>query len=161
MSDPVDFSRLSHRWLYWAPRAGLANPQVSEDRSGREIRFTSDDHSVHLRHTEGWWVMDTTDDRGQLHSNVAKFSTYELVEKYLVWDWSSPARNGLSPPRIGSRLYALGHASDVEFKLVREGIYELNTSEGRAILMEPDATIFSHLIFKSVAAIEGLVSDGV
>lgn len=158
MSDSTDFSRLSGSWCYWAPLAGLANTQVSEAFSDREISFTSDDHSVHLHIDEGWWVVDTVDDRGQLHSDSARFTTYDLVEKYLLWQWSSAARNALRRPRIGPRLYSLGHDSNVQFLPIKEGIFELRAPEGRAVLMEPAATIFSHLMRKSFGEIEELVT---
>jgi hypothetical protein len=161
MSDSIDFSRLSTSWLYWAPLAGLTNAQVADVHPGHEIRFTSDDYSVHLRHDEGWWIIDTIDDRGQLHTDTAKFTIYDLVERYLIWQWSSTARNVLRRPRLGPNLYSLGHDSNVRFLPIKEGIFELRTPEGRAILMEPVATIFSHLMLKSVDDIEELVKRDV
>ena len=161
MNDSVDFSRLSTSWLYWARLAGLTNVQVSDAQSNCEIRFTSDDYSVHSRYYEGWWTIDTIDDRGQLHSDSTKFTTSELLEKYLIWEWSSTARNVLRRPRLGPKLYARGHASDILTVPIKEGIYELSTPEGRAILMEPGATIFSHLMSKSVDQIESMVREGV
>ncbi|MBP1819305.1 hypothetical protein [Mycobacterium sp. OAE908] len=157
MSDSIDFSRLSEAWQYWAPLAGLTNAQTSDAHPGHEIRFKSDDYSFHLTYNDGWWVIDTIDDRGQLHSGAAKFTTYDLVEKYLIWQWSSTSRNVLRLPRIGANLYSLGHNSDVQFIPIKEGIYELRIPEGRAVLMEPSATIFSHLMLKSVKEIQELV----
>jgi hypothetical protein len=161
MSDANDFSRLSTNWLYWARLAGLTNAQVSDVHPDHEIRFTSDDYSVHLRHNEDWWVIDTIDDRGQLHTDTAKLTNYDLVEKYLIWQWSSTARNVLRLPRLGPKLYSLGHDSNVQFLPIKEGIYELRAPVGRAILMEPVATIFSHLMLKSVDDIEELVKRDV
>lgn len=148
----ADFSRLCACWLYSAPRAGLTHAAVSDALPGHGIRFTSDDYSLHLRHTDGWWVIDTVDDRGQLRSRVARFSTYDLVEKYLVWEWSSLARDALRQD-----LYALGPSSGVQFRVISEGIFELQTSEGRAVLMGPAATIFSHLMSRSLEEIAKLV----
>ena len=161
MSDSIDFSRLSEAWLYWAPLAGLTNAQVSDVQPDHEIHFKSDDYSVHLTNEDGWWVIDTIDDRGQLHTGTAKFTTYALVEKYLVWQWSSTARNVQRLPRIGAKLYSLGHNSNVQFIPIKEGIYELHTSEGHAVVMEPSATIFSHLMSKSLKEIEELVKRDV
>jgi hypothetical protein len=161
MSDSIDFSRLSTSWLYWGRLAGLANAQVPDVYDDHGIRFTSDDYSVQLRHDDGWWIIDTIDDRGQLHADTARLTTYDLVEKYLIWQWSSSARNALRRPRLGPTLYSLGHDSNVQFLPIKEGIYELRIPEGRAILMEPVATIFSHLMLKSVNDIEELVKSDV
>lgn len=157
MSDSIDFSRLSASWRYWTPLAGLTNARVSEILPDHEIHFTSDDYAFHLRRDEDWWVVDTVDDRGQWHSCTAKFTTYGLVERYLIWQWSSTARNALRLPRLGRKLYSIGHNSSVQFLPLKEGIYELRTPEGRAILMEPSATIFSHLMLKSVDELEEFV----
>ncbi|MGE2718435.1 hypothetical protein [Mycolicibacterium celeriflavum] len=119
---------------------------------GHGIRFASDDYSLHLRHADGWWVIDTVDDRGQPRSDVAKFSTYDLVEKYLIWEWSSLPRDALRQD-----LYALGPSSGVEFRVISEGIFGLQTSEGRAVMMGPAATIFSHLMSRSLEDIVKLV----
>jgi hypothetical protein len=129
VGDSTNFSRLSDRWCYWAPLAGLANTQVS-------------------------WAHS---DRGQLHIDSARFTTYDLVEKYLTWQWSSAARNALRRPRIGPKLYSLGHNSNVQFTPIKEGMFELRVPEGRAVLMEPAATIFSHLMRKPFGEIEELV----
>jgi len=67
----------------------------------------------------------------------------------------------LRRPRLGPNLYSLGHDSNVQFLPIKEGIFELRTPEGRAILMEPVATIFSHLMLKSVDDIEELVKRDV
>lgn len=151
-----DFSRLCACWLSSAPRAGLKHAAVSDALAGHGIRFTSYDYSLHLRHTDGWWVIDTVDDRGQLRRDVARFSTYDLVEKYLIWEWSSLARDGLRQD-----LFALGPAADVQFRTIEEGIFELRTSEGRAVLMGPAAPIFSHLMPRPLEDITKLVDEGI
>lgn len=76
MSDRVDFARLSTSWLHWAPLTGLTNARVPDQHPDDEIRFTSDDYAVHVRRNEDWWVLDTIDDRGQLQTDTAKFTTY-------------------------------------------------------------------------------------
>lgn len=155
------FARLTRNWLFWAPLCGLEERKVSDRLSANEIRFTSSEYSVHLREDAEWWVVDTVDDRGQLRENVAKFSTYELAEIFLVWHWASTARNVLRLPRFGRELYSLGIALNVEATALAEGIYELRAAEGRAVLLEPEATIFSHLMSKSINEIETISKAGV
>lgn len=161
MNQPDDLTRLRDSWLFWSVRAGLTNPSVSEPNTENEIRFVSDDYSVHLRNAGNWWVMDTVDDRRQVRENVAKFSSYELAEKFLLWEWSSAARNALHLNRLGPELYARGIDPDVEAVEMSTGIYELRLASDRAILMEPSATIFSHLMAKSVSEIVAMVKVGV
>ncbi len=152
----TDFSRLSASWVEWSNRAQLTNPGVTTNCDDCEIAFTSDDYSVHLRHDDIWWIVDTVDDRGQRHSDTAKLSTFDLAEKYLVWSWASIARGVLGARRLGPDLYARGFSPDVEVIPVSEGISELQSQSGNAILMEPYATIFSHLMSKSIDEIEDL-----
>lgn len=160
MGDMNDFSQLSESWLYWGRLAGLSNVQSLSISQVDDLWFRSDDHSVHIRREDESWVIDTVDERGQLHSDIAKFSTFSLAEKFLVWDWASAARNAIRLPRFGPEFYALGMDANVRATPLKEGIYELETPEGRAVLMEPSATIFSHLISKSLSEIEELVSQG-
>lgn len=161
MNQPDDVTRLRDSWLFWSVRAGLTNPGVSEPNAENEIRFVSDDYSVHLRDLGDWWVMDTVDDRGQARENVAKFSSYELAEKFLLWEWSSAARNALHLTRLGPELYARGIDPKIETVEINTGIYELRLAGERAILMEPSATIFSHLMSKSVEEIDAMVRVGI
>ncbi|KAA0115101.1 hypothetical protein CIW51_17690 [Mycolicibacterium sp. P9-22] len=105
--------------------------------------------------------MDTVDERGQLREDVAKFSSYELAEKFLVWQWSSAARNALHLVGIGPELYARGIDPDVEAAEMSAGIYELRLASDRAVLMEPSATIFSHLMSKSVDEIDAMARVGI
>ncbi len=67
-------------------------------------------------------MVDRVDDRGQLRENVAKFSTYELAEKFLIWQWSSAARNALHLAGLGPELYARGIDSSVEAVEVSTGL---------------------------------------
>ena len=160
MFDINDFSHLSDSWHYWGRLAGLSNVESPRNRHDGEPWFKSDDYSVHVRHEDGFWVIDTVDDRGQLHDDVAKFSTFGLAEKFLVWDWATAARNAMRLPRLGPEFYALGMEVNVRATAIKEGIYELQTREGCAVLMEPSATIFSHLISRQLSEIEELVSQG-
>lgn len=148
------FARLTKNWLSWAPLCGFEEVQVSDRFSDNEIRFTSTEYSVHLHDDAEWWVVDTVDDRGQLRENVASFSTFELAEVFLVWHWASTARNMLRLNSVGRELYLRGIAPNVEAIALAEGIYELRSAEGRAVLLEPEATIFSHLMSKSINEIE-------
>jgi hypothetical protein len=153
----ADFSRLTAHWYRWAPGMGPGQISVETSCDDCEIMFSSNDYGVHLRHDATWWIVDTVDDRGQLHSDAAKLSSYDLAERYLIWNWASIARGAR---RLGPELYAKGLSPDVEAVPISEGIFELRSQEGNAILMEPDATIFSHLISKSVDEIERMVTAG-
>lgn len=161
MNQPDDVTRLRDSWLYWSAFTGLTNPRVSEPNPENEIRFVSDEYSVHLRHAGDWWLMDTVDERGQLRENVAKFSSYELAEKFLIWQWSSAARNALHLAGLGPELYARGIDPNVEAVEMSAGIYELQLASDRTVLMEPSATIFSHLMSKSVDEIDAMVRVGI
>jgi hypothetical protein len=160
MDDSTDFARMSSNWLYWSHLSGLTNADVSAAHNGSDIRFTSDDYSVYLRRSDGWWVLDTVDDRGQLQTDTAAFTSLDLVERYLLWQWSSSARNNLRLPRIGPKIYSLGHAPQVHFSKIKEGIYELRKEDSQAVLAEPAATIFSHLMSKTLDEVEQIVSEG-
>lgn len=116
---------------------------------------------MHLRHHDGWWIADAVNDRGQRHDDEAKLSTFELAEKYLIWNWASSARGIIGAQRLGPRLYAMGYNQDVEVVPLAEGVAELRSSSGNAILVEPYATIFSHLIPKSFDDIEQMVWEGI
>lgn len=115
----------------------------------------------HLRYDGAWWVIDTVNDRGQRHNDTAKFSTFDLAEKYLIWDWASMARGIIGVERLGPRLYAQGYSQSVTVIPVAQGISELRANTGNAILMEPYATIFSHIMSTSTDEIERTVADGV
>jgi hypothetical protein len=156
-----DFSRLAASWVEWSNRAGLSNIEVSTECNDCEVEFSSEDYSVHLRHDGAWWIVDSVDDRGQRHNDEAKFSDFELVEKYLIWNWASSARGIIGAPRLGPKLYALGYSEGVEVIPITEGIAELRSGTGKAILVEPYATILSHLMSKSVDDIEQAVRQGI
>ncbi len=157
----VDFSRLSADWFKWSGLAHLANVSVSTDCDDCEIMFNSSDYAFHLRYDGVWWIIDTVSDRGQRHNETAKLSTFELAEKYLVWDWASSARGIIGLQRLGPGLYSLGYSPDVDVTPITEGIAEIRSGSGSAILMEPYATIFSHLMSKSIDEIEDMIAEGI
>jgi hypothetical protein len=157
----ADFSRLSANWIEWSNMARLADIGVLANCNDCQFVFSSSDYSVHLRCDGAWWVIDTVDDRGQRHNDTAKLSTFDLTEKYLIWNWASSARGVVGAERLGPRLYSLGFSPDVEVTPIVEGIAEIRSSNGIAILMEPNATIFSHLMSKSVDEIEQMVRKGI
>ena len=156
----ADFSRLVANWHRWAPWMGGGEISATTDCDDYKIAFSSGDYSVHLRHDATWWIVDAVDDRGQLHTDTAKLSTFDLTEKYLIWNWASIARGVLGARRLAPELYAQGFSADVEATPISEGIFKLRSQSGNAILMEPYATIFSHLISKSVDEIERMVTAG-
>ncbi|BBN45561.1 hypothetical protein [Mycobacterium avium] len=157
----ADFSRLSASWIEWSDRAHLTDVSVSTECPDCEVRFSSKDQAVHLRYDGAWWIVDSVDDRGQRHSDEAKFSSFELAEKYLIWLWANSARGIVGAPRLGPRLYALGYNPNIETIPIAEGVADLKSPNGQAILMEPYATIFSHLMLKSADEVEQMVREGI
>ena len=67
------------------------------------------------------------------------------------------ARSVLRAPILGQMLYAKGFVSTVDRLPLDKGVYELRSPEGRAVLSEPYATIFSHLIGRSEEDIEQML----
>jgi hypothetical protein len=161
MSEVPDYSYLANAWTYWSALAQLPDASFSTDNNDCEILFASKDYSVHLRRDDTWWAIDTVDDRGQRNNDVARFSNFDLAEKYLTWMWSSAARSAIRAKRLGPQLYSLGIAPSVEAIPIKEGIFELRSAQGRAILSEPYATILSHLMSKSLPEIERMVKQGI
>ncbi|ORB67124.1 hypothetical protein BST47_06070 [Mycolicibacterium tusciae] len=101
------------------------------------------------------------DDRNQRRNNLARFSTFDLVEKYLVWRWSSITRSAIGAKSLGAQLQSLGTAPGVEIiPTEREGAVELHGSTGSAIVPRSIATIFSHLLSKSMDEIEQMIHEG-
>jgi hypothetical protein len=160
VSDTPDYSYLANDWVYWSALALLVDAYSSTECDDCEILFASKDYSVHLRRDEDWWVIDTVDDRGQRSDDTAKFSNYDLAEKYLVWMWSSAARSNIRANRLGPKIYSLGMAPNVEAIPIKEGIFELRSAQGRAILAEPYATILSYLLAKDLLEVEEMVRQG-
>lgn len=156
----VSFSRLRAKWLKWTTWTGMLNPSVVAEDDSRDAVFRSDDGTCHLKHEGDWRVLDVTNDRGQLYPAVARFSSFELAEKYLNWDWATTARSSLASGPLGTELYKEGYAPSVEVQEIREGFLEIQGSAGAAALSTVNATIFSHLMAKPVEEIERLVNAG-
>ncbi|BBU24767.1 Uncharacterised protein [Mycobacterium xenopi] len=155
----VDFSRLSTNWYQWAPGMSGGDISVSTDCEDCQILFSSTDYSVHLRNDGHWWVVDIVNDRGQRRSGAAKLSSFELTEKYLIWDWATTARSSLASGPLGTDLARQGYAPDVEVSKADQG-YKICLGNECAILSVVNATIFSHLMSKSVDEIEHMVYEG-
>jgi hypothetical protein len=150
----TDFSRLSAGWIEWATRSGLQGVAVSTECSDCQILFKSRDYSFHLRCDGDWWVVDTVDDRGQRSDADAKFSTFPLTEKYLIWNWITAARASLASGSLGAELYKLGYAVGIGVADLDGARVELRLDGDRAILISGTAAIFSHIMLMSVDEIE-------
>lgn len=158
----TEFTKLTSSWIEWTGRAGMPGVSVSEDCADCTISFLSDDQSFHLRQKDGWWIVDRVDDRGQRHDDTAKFSTYDLAEKYLIWRWASTTRNALGVDSLGPDLYSRGYSQDVRLAPTdNEWRIELISPVGNAVLSQPNSTIFSHLMGKTLEQIEQMVRQGV
>lgn len=160
MTGPADFARLARNWDHWCHLARLVDPSVSTQCQDCAVLFSSADYSVHLRRDSAWWSVDTVNDRRQRVNDTARFSSYALAEKYLVWVWASAARSALQATVLGKALYALGFDAGVEAVPLSEGVFELRSPTGRAVLTEPYATIFSHLMDQPEEQIEKMVGAG-
>ncbi|MUL64173.1 hypothetical protein BOO86_06825 [Mycobacterium sp. CBMA 234] len=107
-------------------------------------------------------MLDETDDRGKKYVETAKFSTLELTEKYLTWKWASFARTIRGLPALGPQLYQQGFSGDVTVSPTsNEWRNEMTDSTGSAILPQPDSTIFSHLMPKTLSEIDRFVGQGI
>ncbi|BCI51611.1 hypothetical protein NIIDNTM18_08890 [Mycolicibacterium litorale] len=158
----VGFSRLERNWVEWTGMARMNGVSISTQCEDCEILFTADDQSFHLRRDTDWWVVDKVDDRNQRHNSLARFSAFDLAEKYLIWRWSSVTRSAIGAKPLGARLQSLGMAPNVDaIPTDREGAVELRTSDGSAVVPRSTATIFSHLMSKSVDEVERMAKDGV
>ena len=156
----VDFSRLTEIWSEWAPKAGLVGVSTSLSCDDCKIAFKANDYSVHIRDGKDCWAIDMVDDRGHKRKDVATFSSFDLVEKYLVWDWATLARSGLASGPLGTDLYKLGYAAGVEVYELDQGNIELCLDGEWAILVVGDATIFSHIMLKSFDDLLEIASQG-
>ncbi|WP_231994683.1 hypothetical protein [Mycobacterium sp. ACS4054] len=103
--------------------------------------------------------MDTVNDRGQRRNGAARFSNFDMAEKYLIWDWATTARSHLASGPLGADLARQGYASDVEVSKTDSG-YKICLNNQCAVLSVVNATIFSHLMGKSVDEIEQMVTSG-
>ena len=156
----MDFSRLIQHWQRWAPMFSGGDVSISTTCDDCHIAFKSNGYSVHLRKESPWWVTDIVDDRGKRTDGDARFSSFDLAEKYLIWDWGTAARPSLASGPLGTDLYRLGYASGIKVTRVDRG-YEIRSNGDRAILSVVNATIFSHLMTRSVDEVEQLVSEGI
>ncbi|OKH76403.1 hypothetical protein EB72_01340 [Mycobacterium sp. SWH-M1] len=136
------------------------NPSVIVDGVEEDAVFKSADQTCHLRYDGQSWVLDVTNDRGKLYPAAAMFSTFDLAEKYLIWDWATTALSSLASGPLGADLYKKGYAPSVEVREIREGFVEIRGSAGAAALSTVNATIFSHLMATPVEEIERLVNVG-
>ncbi|WP_156737715.1 hypothetical protein [Mycobacterium sp. E735] len=158
---PADFSRLTERWYRFAKWLGGDPVSVSTNCADCAILFATADSSLHLRQSGRWWIVDTVDDRGHRRNDTARFSTFDLAEKYLIWDWMSIAYTPIGKPSLWPRLYSRGFNPHVKSIALTNGRVELRSEDGRALLTEPDAKIFSHLMLESLAEIERIITTGV
>ncbi|WP_240431250.1 hypothetical protein [Mycobacterium kyogaense] len=105
-------------------------------------------------------MIDVTNDRRKLYPAVARFSNFDLAEKYLIWNWATFIRSDLASGPLGTELYKKGYAPSVEVSEIREYFVEIRGSEGAAALSAASATIFSHLMATPIEEIERLVNGG-
>lgn len=152
----IDFARLSANWYRWASGIGGGEASISTDCDDCEMLFSTDDYSVHLRSENNWWIIDSVDDRGQRHNGVAKLSAFDLAEKYLIWDWVTTANSTLASGQLGAELYRRGYAPGVEVTELEAGNVKICSQGDCAILVVGTATIFSHILQKSVDEIEAI-----
>ena len=157
----TDFSDLSSLWMKWASLAQIPGASAVTDPIDCVARFISDDQSFNLREDGTWWILDEVDDRGKEYVDTARFSTFNLAEKYLMWRWASFARSALGLPALGPQLYKQGYSGDVVVSPTNdEWRTSVTDSTGSAILPQPDSTIFSHLMSKSMDEIDRFVGQG-
>lgn len=159
--SPADFSRLTERWYRFGKWMGGDPISVSTTCVDCVVLFVTSDYSVHLRQDSRWWAVDTVNDRSQRRNDAARFSTFELAEKYLIWEWTSTAYTYIGRPSIWPQLYSRGFNDDVKSTPIAKGITELRSRNGRALLMEPNARIFSHLMLKSLPEIDRITTTGI
>jgi hypothetical protein len=150
----VDFSRLSRNWTEWMSRSGMQDIHVSTDCGDCQALFSSRDYSVHLRTDDNWWVVDTVNDRAQRTDADAKLSSFELVEKYLIWKWVTQAKSSLASGSLGADLYKQGYAPGIEVSELDIAHIKVCLGGDCALLMPGTAAIFSHIMLKSVDQIE-------
>ncbi|MCV7035942.1 hypothetical protein BMW24_008955 [Mycobacterium heckeshornense] len=81
-----------------------------------------------------------------------------MTEKYLIWDWATTARSSLASGRLGTELARRGYATGVEVTPANGG-YKICLRNDCAILSVVNATIFSHLMSKSINEIEQMVRE--
>jgi hypothetical protein len=117
--------------------------------------FQTDDYAIHLREQGPHWVIDTVNDRGQRRNCDAKFSNFDLAEKYLLWEWVTVSHSHLASGPLGADLYQRGFAPGVEVSRLDDGRIKVCFNGDCAVLIAGDATIFSHIMKMSVSEIFG------
>ncbi|MGV0837326.1 hypothetical protein [Mycolicibacterium thermoresistibile] len=152
-----EFTRLAALWKQLGPSIGGDEVSVSMHNPDRDVSFHSNDYTVHLHRDNSWWIMDTVNDRNQRRNAAARFSSFSLAEKYLLWDWATTAFTSLASGPLGADLARQGFSSQVSATKV-EGGYEICSASECAILSVVNATIFSHLISHSFEEIERKVN---
>ncbi|ORA07662.1 hypothetical protein BST14_26830 [Mycobacterium arosiense ATCC BAA-1401 = DSM 45069] len=80
-----------------------------------------------------------------------------MAEKYLIWNWATTVRSDLASGPLGADLAQQGFAPDVDVSEV-DTKYMICSNGACAILSLVNATIFSHLMDRSVGEIEDLVN---
>ncbi|OBK30066.1 hypothetical protein A5659_03825 [Mycobacterium sp. 1165196.3] len=80
-----------------------------------------------------------------------------MLERYLIWDWATTVRSDLASGPLGADLAKQGFAANVDVSKV-DTKYKICSHENCAILSAVNATIFSHLLNKSVVEIEQMVT---
>jgi hypothetical protein len=136
----------------------MSDVAVSTSCPDCAVAFRSQEAAFHLRRVGDGWAIDTVNDRGARQDDWAQFSNLALAEKYLVWTWASAARAVQRKSMLGPELYARGFDPAVHTVSISPGTVELSSPDGRAVLIEHFATIFSHLMGKSVADIDQMVT---
>lgn len=155
------FTRLTEQWIKWTRLSGVTDVSVSEADQDCLIRFRSADGSFFVRREGTWWVIDEVDDRGKRHDETARFSSFELAEKYLIWTWGSVARSVLRAEQLGVRLNSLGMAPGVRVEPTdREYRVQLHAAGDTAILPLSKATIASHWMAMPIEEVERMLVAG-
>lgn len=157
-----DFTLLSSAWMYWNGLARIPNASFSRDCGDCLVKFSSDAESFHLRKEGEWWVVDVIDDRGKRYNDTCRFSSFELVEKYFIWNWASFARSSIGLEALGPNLYKQGlNPAVIVNPTENRWRSEVVTPDGSAILAEPELTIFTYLASKPLRDIEEMVRSGI
>ncbi|ORB10947.1 hypothetical protein BST37_21700 [Mycobacterium noviomagense] len=76
-----------------------------------------------------------------------------------MWDWATTACQSLASGSLGVELARRGYARDIRVSQA-EGGHEICSNDDCAILSVVNATIFSHLMTKSVEEIEQMIREG-
>ena len=156
-----ELKTLTEAWVYWNSLAKVPEATVSTDCSDCLMSFVCADQSFHIRRDSDWWVVDSVDDRGTRYDDIARFSSAELLVKYLVWLWGSSARSAILLPSLGAQFFREGRSEAVTvIPGSSEWKFEIISAEGRAILSEPELTIFTHVACRPLGEINRMLCEG-